>query len=334
MFVTCGVCEAQIDLQCNGRDMHSIYLVNDTAFFRIDSVDTNPTDPIMIATNTITGGFQDDGISINNNLDTNTGQETMYYINGTGTYFFWNGTSWTNTNHTSVGVNPGGSTNYIYNIQDAGGQIYRYDGSSNAILLSSNPGILIWDVATDNQDNFYLFYTDSQKIIAFNSSGIPIDSFTTSGFPFGTDCSLTILGNSIYATTCNTLYGLYKGDKSGNMINFTLIKSLSMAFEDIASCSTAALPLAIFKHPEPAHFSVYPNPFSDKLNITTKTNDPLEITLFDITSRKLLHQQFTNTLTLNTSHLSKGIYIYELRPVPFSSGNKNAVIKKGKVVKD
>jgi hypothetical protein len=37
---------------------------------------------------------------------------------------------------------------------------------------------------------------------------------------------------------------------------------------------------------------------------------------------------------LNTSHLSKGIYIYELRPVPFSSGNKNGVIKKGKVVKD
>jgi hypothetical protein len=79
---------------------------------------------------------------------------------------------------------------------------------------------------------------------------------------------------------------------------------------------------------------LFPNPFSDKINITTKTNEPVEITLFDITSRKLLHQQFTNTLTLNTSHLSKGIYIYELRPVPFSSGNKNGVIKKGKIVKD
>jgi hypothetical protein len=79
---------------------------------------------------------------------------------------------------------------------------------------------------------------------------------------------------------------------------------------------------------------LFPNPFSDKLTITTHTNTLSEIILYDITSRKLLHQQFTNTLTLNTSHLAKGIYIYELRPVPFSSGNKNGVIKKGKVVKN
>jgi hypothetical protein len=81
-------------------------------------------------------------------------------------------------------------------------------------------------------------------------------------------------------------------------------------------------------------FILFPNPFSNKLTITTHSTTLSEIILYDITSRKLLHQQFTNTLTLNTSHLSKGIYIYELRPVPFSSGNKNGVIKKGKVVKD
>jgi OOP family OmpA-OmpF porin len=72
---------------------------------------------------------------------------------------------------------------------------------------------------------------------------------------------------------------------------------------------------------------LFPNPFSDKLTITSKTNQPLEITLFDITSQKLIQQQFTNSTTINTSHLSKGIYIYELR-------TKNGVIKKGKVVKD
>jgi hypothetical protein len=72
---------------------------------------------------------------------------------------------------------------------------------------------------------------------------------------------------------------------------------------------------------------LFPNPFSNNLTITSKTNQPLEITLYDITSRKLLHQQFTNSITLNTSQLSKGIYIYELH-------NKNGVIKKGKVVKE
>jgi hypothetical protein len=72
---------------------------------------------------------------------------------------------------------------------------------------------------------------------------------------------------------------------------------------------------------------IYPNPFSDKLTITAKTNQPLEITLYDITSRKLLQQQFTNSTSINTSQLSKGIYIYELR-------NNNGVIKKGRVVKN
>jgi hypothetical protein len=74
-------------------------------------------------------------------------------------------------------------------------------------------------------------------------------------------------------------------------------------------------------------FTLFPNPFSNKLTITSKTNEPLEITLFDLTSRKLLQQQFTNSTTINTSQLSKGIYIYQL-------SNKNGVIKKGKVVKE
>jgi PKD repeat protein/predicted esterase len=79
---------------------------------------------------------------------------------------------------------------------------------------------------------------------------------------------------------------------------------------------------------------ISPNPVNDELTIKINSNELSEIILYDITSRKLLHQQFTNTLTLNTSQLSKGIYIYELRPVLISSGNKNGVIKKGKVVKD
>ena len=70
-----------------------------------------------------------------------------------------------------------------------------------------------------------------------------------------------------------------------------------------------------------------PNPFSDKINITSKRNELLEVNLYDITSRKLLHQKFTHSASLNTASLAKGIYLYEIR-------NKNAVIKKGKVVKE
>jgi hypothetical protein len=72
---------------------------------------------------------------------------------------------------------------------------------------------------------------------------------------------------------------------------------------------------------------LFPNPFSDKLNITLKRNERVEVIIYDITSRKIFNQTFTNSISINTEELSKGIYIYEVR-------NKNGVIKKGKVVKD
>ena len=73
--------------------------------------------------------------------------------------------------------------------------------------------------------------------------------------------------------------------------------------------------------------SLFPNPFSDNLIIELSNADKAEITLYDITARKLIQQSFTNYAFINTSKLAKGIYIYELR-------NKNDVIKKGIVVKE
>lgn len=73
--------------------------------------------------------------------------------------------------------------------------------------------------------------------------------------------------------------------------------------------------------------NVFPNPFYDNLTLTVNNNDPSQITLYDLTSRKILQQSFNNTTSINTTALSKGLYLYEVR-------NKNGVIKKGKLVKD
>ena len=72
--------------------------------------------------------------------------------------------------------------------------------------------------------------------------------------------------------------------------------------------------------------SVYPNPITSELTVNTGTYEPSEIILYDITSRKVMQQTFTNTTTLNTEQLANGMYLYEVR-------NKNGVIKNGKVVK-
>ena len=81
---------------------------------------------------------------------------------------------------------------------------------------------------------------------------------------------------------------------------------------------------------EPSEFLesiLYPNPFTDKLNIVTGNNQSMEIILYDITSRRILQQKFTNSVSLSTEQLAKGLYLYELR-------NKDGLCKKGKVVKD
>ncbi|MEO5570259.1 MAG: T9SS type A sorting domain-containing protein [Bacteroidia bacterium] len=73
--------------------------------------------------------------------------------------------------------------------------------------------------------------------------------------------------------------------------------------------------------------NVFPNPFIYRIYAMSYNNDQYDFIIYDTTLRKLLQQRFTNSTTLNTAQLAKGIYLYEIR-------NKNGVIKKGKVVKE
>ncbi len=73
--------------------------------------------------------------------------------------------------------------------------------------------------------------------------------------------------------------------------------------------------------------NVFPNPLTNTLNVKIGDNEPSEIILYDIASRKIQQQKFTNTVSVNTEQLAKGIYVYEVR-------DKNGLCKKGKVVKD
>jgi hypothetical protein len=74
-------------------------------------------------------------------------------------------------------------------------------------------------------------------------------------------------------------------------------------------------------------FTLFPNPCSNSLSLTAKTNDLTEFILYDISSRELLRREFKNFVSIYTQPLSRGIYFYEMR-------NKTGVIKKGKVVKE
>ena len=73
--------------------------------------------------------------------------------------------------------------------------------------------------------------------------------------------------------------------------------------------------------------NVSPNPFSNKLDISMGSEMLYKIILYDISGRNLLQRKFTNSVSLNTEQLAKGLYLYEVR-------GKNGLCKKGKVVKD
>ncbi|HYV55461.1 MAG TPA: T9SS type A sorting domain-containing protein [Chitinophagaceae bacterium] len=128
-------------------------------------------------------------------------------------------------------------------------------------------------------------------VSCYNSNVYVCGNFSnTTSFDLNTLTADTNGGNAFVWKACNAIVGI---DEQFELLNVTL----------------------------------YPNPFYDKLNIETSDNQSMEITLRDITSRKLLRQEFTNSLAINLEQLSKGIYIFEVR-------NKNGLCKKGKVVKD
>ena len=86
-------------------------------------------------------------------------------------------------------------------------------------------------------------------------------------------------------------------------------------------------PLGIKNIEEKEELNLYPNPFTDKINISLNNQGSNEIILYDIHFHKLIQQPFNNPTTINTEQLEKGMYFYEVR-------NKYGIIKNGKAIKE
>jgi type IX secretion system substrate protein len=163
---------------------------------------------------------------------------------------------------------------------------FDYAGSN----LYSGTGDLQWHIFIDD--------ADSNQTPVFGSA---VTTWNTHTYYFTATAVTHKIGFRAYSTTTAT--------GSGAIDKISLSQALAIDHTD-----------------SDRNISIYPNPVTDHLNIAVINNDFSEITLYDIASRKLLQQQFTNTVTLNTAQLAKGMYLYEVK-------NKKGVVKKGKVVK-
>ena len=72
-------------------------------------------------------------------------------------------------------------------------------------------------------------------------------------------------------------------------------------------------------------FKVFPNPADDLLHVVLCNNDHAEITIYDIISRAVMQADFIHDITLNTSHMAAGIYLYLIK-------DSHGLIHKGKFV--
>ena len=223
--------------------------------------------------------------------------------------------------------------------------ITRFDGSGN-VLWAERAGGLGKDwgscLASDANNNVYLvggFDSDSiqfgsivlvKPIANCNIACDPafIAKYDSTGNVLCAD-ALSSGGDDIIAVATDAFNNAYiSGDFLADPFIVGTDTLILTGTEAIFTSKYHCAGTTSIDEPEYDHnILIYPNPFSDKINITTKRNEPVEIILWDITSRKLLQQSFTNSITLSTAQLSKGIYLYEVI-------NSKGIIKKGKVVKE
>jgi len=168
------------------------------------------------------------------------------------------------------------------------------------------------------QGNLFITDGNNNRVRKIDSAGIitTVAGIGTAGFSGDNGLATLAELNYPFRLAFNSSGNLFIADDFNNRVR--MIEYVNTSAPEISYNTNSII--------------VFPNPFSDKINITAATNEPVEVTLFDVTARKLLQQTFTNAVTLKTSHLAKGMYLYVVR-------NKNGPdsyreIKKGKIVKD
>ena len=72
--------------------------------------------------------------------------------------------------------------------------------------------------------------------------------------------------------------------------------------------------------------TIGPNPFTNQLNFSSASREPVSVSLFDISGRLILEEEFTGQGNIDTTPLSGGMYFYEVKI-------RKERIKAGRVLK-
>lgn len=169
--------------------------------------------------------------------------KTFYTVGG-GVYYYYDGTNWINTGHSTGGnfaVNIGAGGGFIYSLDPTTNKVYRYDGTGNSVNVLSLPGGFtgVADVIVDTRGNFYLFSAapGNQHLQKYSPSGALLYSWALTNLPTSTGGGgFSIIGNQLYFV--NNTNQFYKGTIRCTSIDFeSLQRPWSGNPFDFAECS-------------------------------------------------------------------------------------------------
>jgi len=263
------------------------------------------------------------GLALGPNINNATVGTTFYTqvynsTSGKGDIKYWDGSSWIFTGHSfpiPQVLNLGMGGNYLYGlttITASMGVVYKYDGTSNPVYLTTVSG---WndggpfDLSVDCNGNWSILKADGpQWLRTYDPSGNLLIQYSITGLPISSQGGgLAILNNKVYSHCGN----LYIGTVSGSSINFTTTSWTTPIVADFASCPDCSLSTGIFSQANNGLINVYPNPASNEIHISSLGIASPTIKLYDSEGRSIsLKYSLANNMEIiiHSRSLASGIY--------------------------
>jgi len=200
------------------------------------------TVPLPGAAGLVMGGLPggSGGLAVGPNLGFPAPNPTYWTCSG-GTYWYYNGTGWTNTGHSTgngAAVNIGCGGGFIYNLVGGTGQIYVYNGTGPGTLLTTIAGFSgggPYDVVCDAAGNFFILKnTAPQSLSMYGPNGVLKCSWSHANNPTSSaGGGFAIVGNTVYYHNGSFHAGnIIPGNSTITFSNQASIQSPS----DFASC--------------------------------------------------------------------------------------------------
>ncbi|MEO8086146.1 MAG: T9SS type A sorting domain-containing protein [Bacteroidota bacterium] len=279
----------------------------------------------------------------------------IYLFNGTGHKVYNNliyGIRLTSGNFTGIEVRTGGTAPEIYfntisidDLSSTSGDLFGISeelSNTNAVLRNNiisitqqtsgtKAGLVLGAIATVTSafnSNYNIVYVPGGNV-ALKDASTPVYYPTLSDWQAAStqDANSTFIDpvftGLIIPIPTNTL-----ADNLGTPIAGITTDVAGFTRGTPPDCGAYEFPSTIgIENPETLETPVlYPNPFSDRLNIILNNNQPSQMILYNGISGKQLRSRFSNAAYIDTKGLPAGVYFYEVL-------DGNSTVAKGKIIK-